>query len=451
MKNKKLKINLFYICIFYSFYLIFNASSAFCVEPYIFTLKKAIKIATENNNNMIVAREEVKKAKGALMQARGRALPSLSLTGTYTHQSQLSSFNIGGVSMTFGRNDTYSSQLTLSQPIFVGGKIVRGIQISSLGLDIANLGLEGQERETVYETIQSFYSCLLAKELVEINSEAVTRLEENYNSTKIRYQRGIVPEIHLLRAKVELENAKPSLLEAKNNLILSIKNLKRILNTKEDFFIDGKLLYKPYIIEDKETLKQKLLDSYPLLGQLEKTIDMQRKNISIARSSHWPSIYLSSNYILKVTEGSFSMGGPEGSWNAMVTFELPLFKGFQTLGAVKEAKAVHEQSQKEYKENKALILIQFEKAWNKLIESEKIIKSQKLNVKRAKKSYDIIRIRYAKGLNSYLDLLSVQLALKQAKVHFAQSVYNYITSKANLEKLAGVTLKPINKGSVQND
>ena len=122
---------------------------------------------------------------------------------------------------------------------------------------------------------------------------------------------------------------------------------------------------------------------------------------------------------------------------------MPLFKGFRTINEVKEAKASLEQSKKQYLETKSLISIQFEDAWNTFRVSENFIKAKKLNYDNALKYYNIIQKRFAYGLESHLDLLDASLALKQSELVYAKSAYDFITSKANLEKISGIYLKPV--------
>lgn len=430
------------------FFLLITTSRAFSLVynetfPKILTIDKAIKIALEKNNNITIAKKEVERAKALLTQAKAKLFPSLGLDATYAYQTKLSTFSIGGANVTVGQKETYGSQLTLNQTLFAGGKIIRGVQAANIYLDIAKTGLEWKKREITFNVIKAFYDCLLTKEGVRLNQEIVKRLEEHYKSVKIRYEKGLAPDIELLNTKVELENAKLRLEEIENNCILSIKTLKQVLNTENDFKIDGQLAYNPCIIEDKNILKEKVLNYYPPLNQLRKKIEIDKKKISIAKGGYLPSLILSSSYSLKQSSGSFSYSGPEGSLNTALLLSIPLFKGFQTVGETREAKTSLIQTQREYYETTDLVSLQFDSSYNKLIESMKNIKGQALSLKKAEKVYQITLTRYNYGLNSNLDLIDAHLALSQARVSYKEAVHNFTIAKAELEKLTGTIFQSV--------
>ena len=55
----------------------------------------------------------------------------------------------------------------------------------------------------------------------------------------------------------------------------------------------------------------------------------------------------------------------------------------------------------------------------------------------AQKAYDIAKKQYEVGMNTWLDLNTAELTLTSAQLTYCQSIYNYLTAKANLDATLG--------------
>lgn len=56
----------------------------------------------------------------------------------------------------------------MTQPVFMGGKIVAGYKMSQLGRDIARLNIQLQEDEVVLQTATVYANVIRAKELHKV-------------------------------------------------------------------------------------------------------------------------------------------------------------------------------------------------------------------------------------------------------------------------------------------
>jgi outer membrane protein TolC len=75
--------------------------------------------------------------------------------------------------------------------------------------------------------------------------------------------------------------------------------------------------------------------------------------------------------------------------------------------------------------------------FNELEQVRSTLASQERNVDLAQKSYSISEVRYKEGTGTQLELLSAELQLRQARANRLQSVYAFITAKADIENLTG--------------
>ena len=56
----------------------------------------------------------------------------------------------------------------------------------------------------------------------------------------------------------------------------------------------------------------------------------------------------------------------------------------------------------------------------------------------AQKAYDIAKKQYEVGMNTWLDLNTAELTLTSTQLTYCQSIFNYLTAKANLDATLGV-------------
>lgn len=59
----------------------------------------------------------------------------------------------------------------MTQPVFMGGKIVTGYKMSQLGRDIARLNIQLQEDEVVLQTATAYANVIRAKELHKVQPQ----------------------------------------------------------------------------------------------------------------------------------------------------------------------------------------------------------------------------------------------------------------------------------------
>jgi outer membrane protein TolC len=89
----------------------------------------------------------------------------------------------------------------------------------------------------------AFYSILLAREVVTIRTEALDLLTRHLETTRLKYDVGVVSRFDVLRSEVEVANARPPLISARKDLVLAGETLKRVMgvDVSEPFEIDGEL------------------------------------------------------------------------------------------------------------------------------------------------------------------------------------------------------------------
>jgi len=85
------------------------------------SLEDALKLALTYSKPLQVVVEQKAVARGRILESYSEALPTLSAVGNYTRLDEVSSFDVGGESISLGYLDNYSVELQVRQPVFRGG------------------------------------------------------------------------------------------------------------------------------------------------------------------------------------------------------------------------------------------------------------------------------------------------------------------------------------------
>ena len=73
-------------------------------------------------------------------------------------------------------------------------------------------------------------------------------------------------------------------------------------------------------------------------------------------------------------------------------------------------------------------------------EADKRIETTQVAVEKAEEDYKIAGVRYSAGVGTNLDVIDAQVALTDAKNNYIQAMYDYNTSKADLDKAMGIAV-----------
>ena len=399
------------------------------------TLEEAIDIALKNNSRVLLAREKVKEAEQKIKEVVAGYLPSLSLSGTYTHLGEVPSMSIPALGeVPMGEQDTTSFVFTLTQPLYTSGQLSLANKQARLSFTIATQELNQTQREVVYQAKESFYSALLAMENLETAEKALNQAKAHLEVVESFYRSGRVSRFDLLRAKVEVANLRPEVIRARNNLNLAKERLASILSLPSlSLEIEGKLEFKPLTITLDEAIKTAFVARNDLKS-LEIQKDIAEVSLQIARVKNYPSLSFVGNY-------EFTYPGEEDewdrSWNINLVLSFPFFDSGKNKALVEQAKSRLRQLELSISQLKDAIELEVKKAFWDMQTAKEVFFAQKKNVEQAEEALSIAEGRYKSGTITQIEVLDASLALTQARLACSRALYEYNLATAALIKAMG--------------
>lgn len=409
-------------------------------------LNQCLEIAYQKNQILLQLDEQINSAKYKIDEARSGFLPQLSLSGSYTRLGNVPAYEFGGISfgdiqipsskIEMGTANNYNLRLSLEQPLFTWGRIQNSYDISKYGLSSTREQYRKARQEIKYNVTVLFYRVLLAQELIKVREGSITRIEDHLRTVQDRYDKGYASEFEVLRARVQLTNARPSLVQAKNLHQLTLDNLKNLLGIDliDKVNLEGDLTAETYEVNQSEAeefafqnrSELKLVKEQNMIGQ---------KALALAKAGNKPSLFGAVNYEYK--KPYYSEDKWKTDWNFTIALSLPIFDGYLTKARVNGAKSDLRRLEITESQTKDMIRLEISQAISELNLARENIISQEENVKEAKESLRIANVQYQKGMLTNLELMDTEYALTVAETNHLQALSDFLTAKAKYEKAIG--------------
>jgi len=251
---------------------------------------------------------------------------------------------------------------------------------------------------------------------------------------------GMIPVNELLKAEVELANARHDLIRAQNNARLSRASFNTVLSRPIDAAtqVEDILVYKPVGYDLQESLRQALKDR-PEIRVIDLAILQADQQIRLAKSKKYPEVAFTYNYVKQGDTPDVS--GNEfvyaNQWEAMVGLKWTLFEWGKTHYAVKEKQSLKKQlfAQKNSLEDN--IRLDVKNASLDLELARKDIPTTRKAVEQAEENLRVSEERYKVQATTSTEVLDAQTLLTQARSNYYDALYNHNLAKARLKRAIG--------------
>ena len=413
------------------------------------TLPQALDLALSENPTVKVAEMEVQRYDYVKRQTWGNLLPQISASGSYT-RSIVKSEMRGGIS--FGADNTFAVQGDLSLPLFAPS-VYRTLKMNDAQMATAVEAARASRIDLTAEVKKAFYNILLAEQSLAVLRESEATVQRTVDDTQVQYQNGLTSEYDLLTAQVQLSNLKPSILQTENSIRIAKLMLKMYLSIPEqvDIEVEGELdAMRDKVLAGTEGLTTDTSDNSDL-RTLELQEDLLRLQLKAENASRLPTIGAFGNFTLtgnNMGSVSFDQATMEMTtikdgyfWqnplSAGIRVSVPLFSGLTKMNRSREIKNQISQIGLQRTYARQQVDVQVRSALNDLLTARETMYAQELTVEQARKAYSISDTRYRAGAGTILELNSAQLAQTQAQLNYSQAIFDYLTAKAEYDRIVG--------------
>lgn len=399
------------------------------------SLDEAVQRALERSPAMAQQEQAVGNASAAQRQALGTFLPSLSLSSGGSLRST-ERFDAATDRIVTGSSDSYSAGLSSSITLFDGGRMFAAYDGARADYRAAVARQDNQRNQVTLETKSLFFAALRQGDLLEVARERVRQAEESLAMVRTRTLVGTATVSDTLRARLELVNARQSVLQAETATRAARFALGRQIGESapatpvrpED------LDPSPLALSEEEILL--LAESRsPSVVAAHEAVRSAATDVTDAKGQYLPSLRLSSGYNWANNSASFS--GGTTSWNFNLSASFPVFNGFAREGTVDRAQWAHRVATLLEEDARLAAREQADGALQDVRTAEQAIVIAEEALRVAEEDLRVVRERYRVGAATILELVTSQISVVQASVTAISSRYDYVLARAQLEAVLG--------------
>jgi outer membrane protein TolC len=440
------------------------------------SLQQARQSALTHNRQIQINKEELASAKDIRKAAFTYFLPSVSAMGDFTYMNRKMKYEkdlgfdkilagmaqanpavqadpfyqtLAGLlqagmlpdklSLDLGQHRNYLAGITLTQPIFTGGKIYNQYKLAGLNTKVNNLKLELSQSEIIENTDLAYWRLVSLKEKVRLAEQYYTMVQAHVTDVQNLMEADMVTRNDYLKATVTMNDAQLQLLKANDGYTLTAMALNQIMgqNLSTVILPSDTTLVAIDSLETQPSL-QDVLSRRKEITALQTGITMNKTMEHLAASGYLPNVLLTAGYNTLRPNPYNSLEDEFGSdWQVSLMAQWDIFhwneRGY-TLAAAR-----HSTQAARYKLQEAQELIELEvsQAWFQYKEAIKKISLTESSQVQAKENLRLTTDKFTDSMASSTDVIDAQVAWQKAYSEYIDAGTELRTQRTKLLKACG--------------
>ena len=432
------------------------------------TLEECRNLAIQNNKELQISGEKIKMADNEKKAAFTKYFPQLSANGAYMwNQKDINLLDMGALSSSLssslgglaqlpmiqhlmsGVNDMqhldvqniWVGNVSLVQPVFMGGKIVNYNQITKFAKQLAESMNNLQLQDLIYKTDETYWqviSLVNKKKLADAYVDLLRKMDSDV--TAMIYE-GVATEADGLSVKVKLNEAEMAQTKVENGLALTRMLLAQIcgLSLEEDLSLaDEKLDNFPVETTQASADLNEAFMNRNELRSFDLTTKIYKRKERIALAEMLPNVALAANYF--VTNPNVFNGFKNdfaGMFNVGVMVKVPLSGWWEGTYRRNSAKAETRIKTLEWQDAREKIELQVNQSVYKVNEAGKKLIASSRNMENAEENLRRANFGFEEGVIPALNLMEAQTAWVSARSSLIDAQIEVKLTEVYLSKALG--------------
>ncbi|ATG79814.1 efflux transporter outer membrane subunit [Pseudoalteromonas sp. 1_2015MBL_MicDiv] len=400
-------------------------------------LQTLISQSLEHNKDMQIAVLNVQRVRG-LYQIEDSALyPSLDLNASGTRQ-RLPADLAGTGDATISSQYSATVGIT-SYELDIWGKVRNQSAQALQNLYSTELSQYSTQVSLISELANAWLNYATDLQLLELAKETLTSQQESLSLTQKSFDLGATSSITLEQLRSTVATAKVDIATYKRLLKRDKSALDLLVgkSVSADLLPDKDLTNLISMPEVPVGLPSDLLSQRPDIKAAEHLMLAANANIGIARAAFYPSISLTANAGSASSDLSGLFDSGSGTWSFVPSISLPIFNMGRNQANLDVAKADQEIAVATYQQK---IQNAFREVADALADREgyqEQLSALDMLISSRQITFDLSKMRYEKGADSYLQVLDAQRTWYGAQQQLIAGQQAYLASQINLYKALG--------------
>lgn len=403
------------------------------------SLVEAVKLARRNSPTTVQAAGTIRSNSAAVRSAYMSFIPTLSFS---TGASKQSGDRIGQQGTIVPYTVTayqYSSGLNMNVDIFDGGNRLFKLRAAKANVDAAEANETLQQYNVSLNVKQQYYAVLAARESESAAQAQLDQAQEQLKTASAKVAAGAATKSDSLRAIIQVGNAQLALIQARNNLNIANASLTRLVATP--FVVTatpGDTTESIALAADSVEIARLAIRG-PAVIQSEEAYAAARANVRGSLTPYLPTISARFSRSGAGQDSRFGWGDPQYPYSQTLSFNMnfPFFNQGAREEQVVRSRVAEDVAQAQLRDTRLLAQQQLTTYMSAFRTAEQRVQIQLASVAAADEDLRVQQRRYQLGASTFLDVLTSQSTLNQARSALIQARFDARVAKAQIETLTG--------------
>ncbi|WP_143864786.1 TolC family protein [Bacteroides zhangwenhongii] len=320
------------------------------------------------------------------------------------------------------RTDTrnvYAGAITLTQPLYMGGKIRAYNKITKYAEELARQQHNGGMQEVIMSTDQAYWQVISLVNKKKLAEGYLKLLQQLDSDVEKMIAEGVATKADGLSVRVKVNEAEMTLTKVEDGLSLSRMLLCQLCGldlSSPITLADENMENIPLIPTDTHFDLSTAYENRPEIRSLELATQIYKQKVNVTRAEHLPSIALMGNYMVTNPSVFNSFENKfKGMWNVGVMVQLPIWHWGEGIYKTKAAKAEARIAQYQLQDAREKIELQVNQAAFKVNEAGKKLVMASKNMEKAEENLRYATLGFREGVIATSNVLEAQTAWLSAQ------------------------------------
>ena len=320
------------------------------------------------------------------------------------------------------RTDTrnvYAGAITLTQPLYMGGKIRAYNKITKYAEELARQQHNGGMQEVIMSTDQAYWQVISLVNKKKLAEGYLKLLQQLDSDVEKMIAEGVATKADGLSVRVKVNEAEMTLTKVEDGLSLARMLLCQLCGldlSSPITLADENMENIPLIPTDTHFDLSTAYENRPEIRSLELATQIYKQKVNVTRAEHLPSIALMGNYMVTNPSVFNSFENKfKGMWNVGVMVQLPIWHWGEGIYKTKAAKAEARIAQYQLQDAREKIELQVNQAAFKVNEAGKKLVMASKNMEKAEENLRYATLGFREGVIATSNVLEAQTAWLSAQ------------------------------------
>ncbi len=328
----------------------------------------------------------------------------------------------------------FNLDVTVQQPVFMGGKIVAANRAAKARISEAYGKLSRTESVLLTELVERYYGLGLRMVIEKVRQDVYDGMEKHLFQAKKLEENGIIARSERLHAEVAKAKAERELKASRRDIEIAQVALKNTLSIQKDVVPVSKLFIVNKI-EPVEFFKQQALKNNPLLTQIAANRELAKQNYMKEIGDNSPMVYLFGKRELYTQD--LTILQPEWVVGAGATWTIS--EGLAGTRKALAARKVLEKVDHLVRKAKNDIITLVQKNYDELMKQLEQYNSTEASYKLAEEYLRVSERAFEEGMATSLSVVDAKLAFSAVKIERLKAVYDFDVALAKCLEVSGLS------------